>query len=242
MQIFMNKQSKKEIEETIKRDILKNMSKSFNVIYKIKKYSGNLFLFSFSLFIISFFFLDKDYQAFPLLFSLLCLFIHLYISLIYRDLFISFFNNIKNSTEVFIKQYLKNNNYSESISHLFTSYIVSVTKKGKISINLKHFTGKINLILTFYPVLEKETNINYQDLFGNTILHYILEIQELHRFIGMALLSGADPNIKNNEGISTRKTIEKLYPKYISFMNDYELFNNRLQQNDIKNMVNKKRL
>lgn len=241
MQIFMNKQSKKEIEETIKRDILKNMSKSFNVIYKIKKYSGNFFLFSFSLFIISFFFLDKNYQAFPLLFSLLCLFIHLYVSLIYKDLFTSFFNNIKNSIEVFIKQYLKNNNYSESISHLFTSYIVSVTKKGKISINLKHVTGKINLILTFYPVLEKETNINYQDLFGNTILHYILEIQELHRFIGMALLAGADPNIKNNEGISTRETIEKLYPEYTSFLKNSDLPYD-LQQNKIQNKTSKKRL
>lgn len=241
MQIFMNKQSKKEIEETIKRDILKNMSKFFNVIYKIKNYSGNLFLFSFGLFILSFFFLDKAYQAFPLLFSVLCLFIHLYISLIYKDLFISFFNNIKNSTEVFIKQYLKNNKYSESISHLFTSYIVSVTKKGKISISLKHFIGKRNLILTFYPVLEKEKNINYQDLFGNTILHYILEIQELHRFIGMALLSGADPNIKNNEGISTRKTIEQLYPEYTSFLKKSDLPYD-LQQNKIQNKTSKKRL
>lgn len=241
MQIFMNKQSKKEIEETIKRDILKNMSKSFNVIYKIKKYSGNFFLFSFGMFILSFFFLDKAYQAFPLLFSVLCLFIHLYVSLIYKDLFISFFNNIKNSTEVFIKQYLKNNKYSESISHLFTSYIVSVTKKGKISISLKHSIGKRNLILTFYPVLEKEKNINYQDLFGNTILHYILEIQELHRFIGMALLSGADPNIKNNEGISTRKTIEQLYPEYTSFLKNSDLPYD-LQQNKIQNKTSKKRL
>lgn len=241
MQIFMNKQSKKEIEETIKRDILKNMSKSFNMIYKIKKYSGNFFLFSFGLFILSFFFLNKAYQAFPLLFSVLCLFIHLYVSLIYKDLFISFFNSIKNSTEVFIKQYLKNNKYSESISHLFTNYIVSVTKKGKISISLKHLTGKRNLILTFYPVLEKEKNINYQDLFGNTILHYILEIQELHRFIGMALLSGADPNIKNNEGISTRETIEQLYPEYTSFLKNSDLPYD-LQQNKIQNKTSKKRL
>lgn len=242
MQIFLDKKSKKETEKSIKKDVLSKMSKSFNIIYKIKYYSGNLFLFSFSLFILSFVFFNKNYQAFPLLFSLFCLFIYLYINIIYKDLFILFLKNIKGSTELFIKQYLKNNNYPKSLSHLFINYIVQVNKKGKISIDIKNFWAKANLPLTFYSILEKETDINYQDCFGNTILHYILEIKELHQFVAMALLAGANPNIKNNDGISTRKIIEKLYPEYTSFMNDSELLNNRLRQNDIKTTVNKKRL
>ena len=91
-----------------------------------------------------------------LLFSLLCLFIYLYLNIIYKDLFISFFKKINNFTESFIKTYLKENNYSESISHLFLSYIVSVTPKGKILIDLKHFIGKKSLILTFYSILGME--------------------------------------------------------------------------------------
>ena len=159
MQLFLDKKNKKEIEKTILNDVLNNSSKKFQNIYKIKKYSFNLFLFSFSLFVLSFLFLNKNYQAFPLLFSLLCLFIYLYLNIIYKDLFISFFKKINNFTESFIKTYLKENNYSESISHLFLSYIVSVTPKGKILIDLKHFIGKNSLILTFYSILEKEINI-----------------------------------------------------------------------------------
>lgn len=242
MQLFLDKKNKKEIEKTILNDVLNNSSKKFQNIYKIKKYSFNLFLFSFSLFVLSFLFLNKNYQAFPLLFSLLCLFIYLYLNIIYKDLFISFFKKINNFTESFIKTYLKENNYSESISHLFLSYIVSVTPKGKILIDLKHFIGKNSLILTFYSILEKEININYQDNFGNTILHYIVEIKELRIFVGMALFSGANPNITNNEGISTRKIIEELYPEYISFMSNYELLNNRSQHNEVKTIINKKRL
>lgn len=242
MQFFLDKKNKKEIEKTILNDVLNNSSKKFQNIYKIKKYSFNLFLFSFSLFVLSFLFLNKNYQAFPLLFSLLCLFIYLYLNIIYKDLFISFFKKINNFTESFIKTYLKENNYSESISHLFLSYIVSVTPKGKILIDLKHFIDKKSLILTFYSILEKEININYQDNFGNTILHYIVEIKELRIFVGMALFSGANPNITNNEGISTRKIIEELYPEYISFMSNYELLNNRSQHNEVKTIVNKKRL
>lgn len=242
MQLFLDKKNKKEIEKTILNDVLNNSSKKFQNIYKIKKYSFNLFLFSFSLFVLSFLFLNKNYQAFPLLFSLLSLFIYLYLNIIYKDLFISFFKKINNFTESFIKTYLKENNYSESISHLFLSYIVSVTPKGKILIDLKHFIGKKSLILTFYSILEKEININYQDNFGNTILHYIVEIKELRIFVGMALFSGANPNITNNEGISTRKIIEELYPEYISFMSNYELLNNRSQHNEVKTIINKKRL
>lgn len=242
MQFFLDKKNKKEIEKTILNDILNNSSKKFQYIYKIKQYSFNLFLFSFSLFVLSFLFLNKNYQAFPLLFSLLCLFIYLYLNIIYKDLFISFFKKINNFTESFIKEYLKENNYSESISHLFLSSIVSVTPKGKILINLKHFIGKKSLILTFYSILEKEININYQDNFGNTILHYIVEIKELRIFVGMALFLGANPNITNNEGISTRKIIEELYPEYISFMSNYELLNNRSQHNEVKTIINKKRL
>lgn len=242
MQLFLDKKNKKEIEKTILNDVLNNSSKKFQNIYKIKKYSFNLFLFSFSLFVLSFLFLNKNYQAFPLLFSLLCLFIYLYLNIIYKDLFISFFKKINNFIESFIKTYLKENNYSESISHLFLSYIVSVTPKGKILIDLKHFIGKNSLILTFYSILEKEININYQDNFGNTILHYIVEIKELRIFVGMALFSGANPNITNNEGISTRKIIEELYPEYISFMSNYELLNNRSQHNEVKTIINKKRL
>ena len=95
--------------------------------------------------------------------------------------------------------------------------------KNSIIMDL-YLKEKENFFSKHFHLINKDTNLNYQNKKGDTLLHLVLKYTPDSAFIMELLMNNANPYIKNKEGVSPAKILEEMNNSVWKVFKNYSHF------------------